>query len=93
MYPSRSVYPENVLFDGKGRLRLGHLTTMIDLDVDPANERIDFLDYMAPEMLSLKVGPKGMSVVRVQCQGGSIFQSGGQQSTQGGPPSLCCIVG
>lgn len=51
----RALFPENILFGRDGKLRVGHYVSMIDMKLDKPTGRIDFLDYMAPEMLAMKV--------------------------------------
>ncbi|EFJ44233.1 hypothetical protein VOLCADRAFT_44254, partial [Volvox carteri f. nagariensis] len=48
----RAIFPEYVMFGREDKLKLGHFTSAIDQRMDPPTERIPFLDYMAPEMLS-----------------------------------------
>jgi serine/threonine protein kinase len=50
----RAIFPEYVMFGREDKLKLGHFTSAIDQRVDPPAERIPFLDYMAPEMLSVR---------------------------------------
>lgn len=51
----RSIFPEYVMFGREDKFKLGHFTSAVDQRLDPPNERIRFLDYMAPEMLSVRV--------------------------------------
>ncbi len=50
----RSLYPENLLLDRQGKLRVGKYSSMVNMEHEDVTERSDFLDYMAPEMLSHK---------------------------------------
>ncbi|GIL46486.1 hypothetical protein Vafri_3454 [Volvox africanus] len=50
----RAIFPESVMFGREDKFKLGHFTSAIDQRVDPPTERIPFLDYMAPEMLSVR---------------------------------------
>uniref|UniRef100_A0A7R9YZK2 Protein kinase domain-containing protein n=1 Tax=Chlamydomonas euryale TaxID=1486919 RepID=A0A7R9YZK2_9CHLO len=49
----RSVFLEHLLLGKHNQLHIGHFTQAINTRQDIANERIKFLDYMAPEMISL----------------------------------------
>lgn len=51
----RSLYPENIMFGRDDKLRIGNYTSLVDLKHDTPTERSNFLDYMAPEMLAMKV--------------------------------------
>ncbi|GIL71258.1 hypothetical protein Vretifemale_1856 [Volvox reticuliferus] len=55
----RAIFPEYVMFGREDKLKLGHFTSAIDQRVDPPTERIPFLDYMAPEMLSVRSADLG----------------------------------
>lgn len=50
----RSLWPENLLLGKDDKLCVGHLTSAIDQQVDRPKTRVDFLDYMAPEMLAMR---------------------------------------
>ncbi|GLI59304.1 hypothetical protein VaNZ11_001157 [Volvox africanus] len=50
----RAIFPEYVMFGREDKFKLGHFTCAIDQRVDSPTERIPFLDYMAPEMLSVR---------------------------------------
>ncbi|KAG2498335.1 hypothetical protein HYH03_003595 [Edaphochlamys debaryana] len=50
----RAIFPEYVMFGREDKLKLGHFTSAIDQRLDPPNERIQFLDYMPPEMLAVR---------------------------------------
>ncbi|GFR45653.1 hypothetical protein Agub_g7064 [Astrephomene gubernaculifera] len=57
----RAIFPEYVMFGREDQLKLGHFTSAINQRIDPPNERIPFLDYMAPEMLAVRVDePAGL---------------------------------
>ncbi|KXZ51578.1 hypothetical protein GPECTOR_12g541 [Gonium pectorale] len=55
----RAIFPEYVMFGHEDRLKLGHFTSAVDQRLDPPTERIPFLDYMAPEMLSVRQDDEG----------------------------------
>ncbi|KAG2432988.1 hypothetical protein HXX76_008716 [Chlamydomonas incerta] len=55
----RAIFPEYVMFGREDVLKLGHFTSAVDQRLDPPNERIHFLDYMAPEMLAVQDEPRG----------------------------------
>jgi serine/threonine protein kinase len=51
----RAVYPENVFWGRDGKLRLGNYDCMVDLVRGPPKDKGHFLDYMAPEVVSMMV--------------------------------------
>jgi serine/threonine protein kinase len=50
----RTVVPENVLVGLDDHVRLGHLTSALDQYADRPSSRLGLLDYMAPEMMSVR---------------------------------------
>ena len=54
LFVLRSVMPENVFIGLDDKPRLGHLHTMVDQHADRPKSRVSMLDYMAPELFSVR---------------------------------------
>ncbi len=67
-----------MLFGKEDKLKLGHFVSAVDQRLDPPHERIHFLDYMAPEMLSVRLDENGnaLPVAAAAVAGGCLAQVG-----------------
>ena len=59
MFLYRSILPEYVMIAKGMKLKLGHLSNAVHFGIQDVSERLGLLDYMAPEVLSIKVREKG----------------------------------
>ncbi|KAG1680634.1 hypothetical protein FOA52_015083 [Chlamydomonas sp. UWO 241] len=88
----RSITLEHLLLGRHDCLHLGHFVDAINLKQDVANGRIAFLDYMAPEMLSVSM-PSDPEAHRISRTGASFTaaRGGGRKLGKrhgGGSPSI-----
>lgn len=72
----QAIFPEYVLFGKEDKLKLGHFVSAVDQRLDPPHERIHFLDYMAPEMLSVRLDENGNALPVAAVPGSCLAQVG-----------------
>jgi len=53
--PIRSICPEHVFLGRERQLKLGYFSDMVHTGIQDIYERLGLLDYMAPEVISIKV--------------------------------------